>query len=398
MKLNKNTDYEKRAKFIASLTLVIILILLVVFSFFLEPKVELKSLQSNSIYVTQYIVRVDDNVQQANKVEQNTKLNSQSEEIKHEDTSLRKMITENSTNKLEVIEQQKFEVKKEIKTINKEKQAQKIKTVQKKIEVKKVKSKTETSEKTKSIKKEITNFDKKKDVSNSQNKNIIKEQKEKQITKQSLDIEFNNNSNTAAVSNSNDNVNNSSLNGNDITRPYQRTEFLAAEVCAAGQRDDIVSADGFEAVICHFGVVIRIKQRHHIAPAGVPNQIVEMFGVNFGLCFVEPESVNAVVDVVFFQLAPYISSGSGIGDIDLTLPAVEIKNPVAPAGGAHEHIVASHVVVVFTVFIDGRPNGNHKLCVHSMQLFGHGLHIGPVFGVEFVVALLCPMEIIGDDD
>lgn len=214
MKLNKNTDYEKRAKFIASLTLVIILILLVVLSFFLEPKVELKSLQSNSIYVTQYIVRVDDNVQQANKVEQNTKLNSQSEEIKHEDTSLRKMTTETSINKLEVIEQQKFEVKKEIKPINKEKQAQKLKTVQKKIEVKKVKSKTETSEKTKSIKKEITNFDKKKDVLNSQNKNIIKEQKEKQITKQSLDIEFNNNSNTATVSNSNDNVNNSSLNGN----------------------------------------------------------------------------------------------------------------------------------------------------------------------------------------
>ena len=244
MKLNKNTDYEKRAKFIASLTLVIILILLVVLSFFLEPKVELKSLQSNSIYVTQYIVRVDDNVQQANKVEQNTKLNSQSEEIKHEDTSLRKMTTETSTNKLEVIEQQKFEAKKEIKPINKEKQAQKIKTVQKKIEVKKVKSKTETSEKTKSIKKEITNFDKKKDVSNSQNKNIIKEQKEKQITKQSLDIEFNNNSNTVAVSNSNDNVNNSSLNGNSSVDVLSILIARATQLKRYPRRAQILDIEG----------------------------------------------------------------------------------------------------------------------------------------------------------
>lgn len=192
MQSNKIADYDIRAKFIASSTLAIIIIVHIVFTFVFEKKVELKSLQTNSVYVTQYITKeyTEDNVQKNNKTEQKSEPNLQPIEIKHEDATYRKIITETSTSKLDVIEQQKFEVKN-------------------------IKTKTDTKKNSKITKKKIITLDQKEAILNEKNNKTISESNKKQILKQSLAVEqeFNNNSDALIVSQSN-NVNNSFINEN----------------------------------------------------------------------------------------------------------------------------------------------------------------------------------------
>jgi outer membrane biosynthesis protein TonB len=192
MQSNKIADYDIRAKFIASSTLAIIIIVLIVVTFVFEKKVELKSLQTNSVYVTQYITKgyTEDNVQKNNKTEQKSEPNLQPIEIKHEDATYRKIITETSTSKLDVIEQQKFEVKN-------------------------IKTKTDTKKKSNTTKKKIITLDQKEAILNEKNNKTISESNKKQILKQSLAVEqeFNNNSDALIVSQSN-NVNNSFINEN----------------------------------------------------------------------------------------------------------------------------------------------------------------------------------------
>ena len=50
-----------------------------------------------------------------------------------------------------------------------------------------------------------------------------------------------------------------------------------------------------------------------------------MLGPYFRLGYVEPEGVNALVSIVFLELAPYKLSCFGIRNVYLCLPAVEIK-------------------------------------------------------------------------
>lgn len=192
MQSNKIADYDIRAKFIASSTVAIIIIVLIVFTFVFEKKVELKSLQTNSIYVTQYITKeyTEDNVQQNNKTEQKSEPNLQPKEIKHEDATYRKIITETSTSKLDVMEQQKLEIKN-------------------------IKTKTDTKKKSKTTKKKIITLEQKEDILNEKNNKTINELNKKQIIKQSLGVEqeFNNNSDALIVSQSN-NVNNSFISEN----------------------------------------------------------------------------------------------------------------------------------------------------------------------------------------
>ena len=186
--------------------------------------------------------------------------------------------------------------------------------------------------------------------------------------------------------------------GFNVARPHERSEFLTAEVGTAGEGDNVLSARGTQAVISHFRIVIRIQQCHHIASALEPDEVVKVLGMNFGFGFVKPKPVHTVVNVVFFYFAPHIVSCGGVGHVNFILPAVKIKHTVSPSCSPHEHIVFTHVVVVFTAVVDGGPHGHHEFCVHLMQFIRHGFHIGPVLRVKFVVPLFCPVEVIGNDN
>ena len=123
-----------------------------------------------------------------------------------------------------------------------------------------------------------------------------------------------------------------------------------------------------------------------------------MLRVDFRLCFVKPKAIYAIVYVVFLEPLPHICSRFRIRWVNLRLRAIEIKHPVGAAHCANQHIVLQHMAVIFTVFVDGGPHRNHKLHAHVVELFRHLFGIRPVFGVEFVIALLCPMEIVDHDN
>ena len=56
------------------------------------------------------------------------------------------------------------------------------------------------------------------------------------------------------------------------------------------------------------------------------------------------------------------------------------------------------MAVVFAFLVYGRPHRHHQLYAHFMQLVRHFLWILPVTRIEFIVALLRPVEIVYDDN
>ena len=50
------------------------------------------------------------------------------------------------------------------------------------------------------------------------------------------------------------------------------------------------------------------------------------------------------------------------------------------------------------ISIDGRPDGDHQLHAHALELFRHRFGVGPIALVELPVALLRPVEKVDDDD
>ena len=123
-----------------------------------------------------------------------------------------------------------------------------------------------------------------------------------------------------------------------------------------------------------------------------------MLRVNLRLGFIKPKRIHAVVYIVFLELAPDEFSCGRVGDVDFILPTVKIKDSVRSSGSAHKHIVVSHMPIIFAVFVYCRPHRHYQLCIHTVKLVAHSLDIGPIFRVELIVTLLCPMKIVSDNN
>ena len=185
--------------------------------------------------------------------------------------------------------------------------------------------------------------------------------------------------------------------GLDVPRPDQGPKPLGAGVGRPGKGDDVVPAHRLHPLVDQLGVAVGVDQRRFVPPAGVEDQVVKVLGMDLRLRLVEPEQVDPVVQVVFLELLKDVGPAFRVGGVDFRLRAVKLKHPAHAGGGADQHVLVRHVGVVFAVLVDGRPHGHHQPHAHFVKLVRHGFWIGPVGGVEFIVPLLGPVEVIDDD-
>ena len=183
-----------------------------------------------------------------------------------------------------------------------------------------------------------------------------------------------------------------------IPAPDERAEALRPGPRAAEEIDDLGLAGGGLAVEESPGVLKRVDVSDlEDGPGGVAVG-VEVVDVVFGLCFVEPEDFDAVVEVVVFDGIPHEGAGGGGGEVGVDRVTHEGHGGADAAVGADQVSGFEHGGVVGGALVDGRPDRDHELDVHGLQLRDHGGGVGPVDGVELPFALERPVEEIGDDD
>ena len=183
----------------------------------------------------------------------------------------------------------------------------------------------------------------------------------------------------------------------DITRPDKRTVFLAAGPCTPQKIYDV-----FLALCPHpLEKGLRIHHRVHIADLHIRPQmitvILKIIHTVFRLRLIQPEDFHALVIIVLLRLAPDILSGLRIGRIILNgIPHIDIVDPHTLFHPG-EQALRLHLLEILTLIIHHRPDGNHQLDAHLLQLCDHGIRIRPVGLVKTPVTLLRPVEEIHHD-
>ena len=185
--------------------------------------------------------------------------------------------------------------------------------------------------------------------------------------------------------------------GVDVAGPHEGAVPLAARPGAAHEVDDLVLAGRALPLVEGAREHLRVEVADLGVGAEVVAEVVEVVDAVFGLGLVEPERLDAEVEVVLAAQVPDELPGGGIGRVEEHARALELHLHVDAAFGAHEQVVLLHGVEVLGLRRDLRPDGDHELDTEVVELVGHGPGVGPELLVEAEVAHLGPVEEVRDD-
>ena len=185
--------------------------------------------------------------------------------------------------------------------------------------------------------------------------------------------------------------------GVDVAAPHQRAVPLAAGPGTAHQVDDVLLALGLHTVIEQAGVHLGIDIAYLQVGADFVAVVVKLIHPIFRLGFIQPEQAHAVIIVVLFALFPHKFPGFGVGGVQKQAVAAKLHRDLHAVLGLDQHTLFLHFLEVLAAQVDLRPDGDHQLDPHFLQLLAHGLGIGEEFFVKAEVAHARPVEEVDDD-
>ncbi len=123
-----------------------------------------------------------------------------------------------------------------------------------------------------------------------------------------------------------------------------------------------------------------------------------------GLAGVEPEHVDPESVVVVAQLLPQVGARVGVRGViernrrrDRGATVGELRVEWRSALRRDEQPVAQHLCVVLRQGAHRRPDRDHQLDAHVVELADHAARIGPFARLEAPVAVMWPVEEVADD-
>ena len=185
--------------------------------------------------------------------------------------------------------------------------------------------------------------------------------------------------------------------GGHVAAPKHVAVLLAARPAGAQQVHGLLvgPAHGLKVGAA---VILGIDVAAFQGRAQIIAEVVEIVLGQVRLGIVQPEEINAVIVIMALALVPHVGPGFRVGGVDLHAVALEIIGLRRAALGAHEQAPFHHFIEVFAAPVHAGPHGHHHFDAHAVQFVHHGLGVGPVFPVEFPVALHRPVEEVDHDN
>ena len=186
--------------------------------------------------------------------------------------------------------------------------------------------------------------------------------------------------------------------GMDVARPDQRAVAGGACPRAAQQVDHLVLTLALLAVVEGAGVALGVDIARLGDGAGIVAVVVKVVGAVLGLGLVQPEDLDAAVVVVFLDLAPQVLAGVGVGGVkEHGVLIDEAHLAVHALVAAGDVALLVHFLIILGQQRDLRPDGDHQLHAHLLELAHHCLGIGPELLIEAEVAHVRPVEEVHHD-
>ena len=153
----------------------------------------------------------------------------------------------------------------------------------------------------------------------------------------------------------------------DVTRPEDDPVLLATGPDAADEVNDVPLPGGLLTFIKGLGVVERVDIAELEGRTLVVAEVVEVVHeAVLRFRFVEPEHPHAIVVVVLLSLVPDVLAGTRISGVEEGFVAHEVVRILVHPFGPDEVALIIHLVIIFTIDVDGRPDGNHQLDPHLL--------------------------------
>ena len=185
--------------------------------------------------------------------------------------------------------------------------------------------------------------------------------------------------------------------GSNVPRPQYDSIPLGAQPCASDQVAHFLTL-GFQAVVKCLCKPHAIDIADLLPVSKVHADIVVIIGPHLRLRLIQPEGTDSIVIVIFLSPGPEKFLGSRMGGIHISLGTKEHKYHVHSPLSPENVIMLSHICIIFTPWVYGRPDGHHQFDAHGLQLTDHGLGIRPFLRIKLPFSLHGPMKIINDYD
>jgi len=184
----------------------------------------------------------------------------------------------------------------------------------------------------------------------------------------------------------------------DVPGPHQRPVSLTSRPCAANQIHGVALARFDLTFVEPAGVVLGVEVAHlkrrtcMVAVLGVVVVLVLRFG------YIQPEGLDAQVEVVLLALVPHVGASGGIGRVVEHARVLESHVKVDAGLRPHQQVILAHFFVILRRDRALRPDGDHQLDAERAQLLHHRGGVGEEGFVESEIAHPGPVEAIGHDD
>ena len=154
--------------------------------------------------------------------------------------------------------------------------------------------------------------------------------------------------------------------GTNIRRPQDRPLALLTQVRVAGEN---------QRTLVRFALAEELGARTHLEVSAVGRQV--------GLGLIGPERVEALADDVLVEGLPVPFGRFGVGGVDIRSGSI-IRKPVnrRTVGVGDQPALLQQIVVVAVGGHKARPDADHRLKAHLVQLLVHPRRIGPKLGVK----------------
>ena len=181
----------------------------------------------------------------------------------------------------------------------------------------------------------------------------------------------------------------------NIRRPDDGAVVLDAEIAVAGEDQGAVIGVLAESVVERCGV----KQRIHVEILRArANVVVAAIRGQIGLGLIGPKRVESLAQDVVANRVPVPLRGFGIGRVDVGTGVIVGQTVGRRAVGEMlEPAVLGKLGVEAVRRHKARPDADHGLNAHLVQLVVHGLRIGPVARIEIHLAHVGVVEPVDDD-
>ena len=184
----------------------------------------------------------------------------------------------------------------------------------------------------------------------------------------------------------------------DVAGPDERAVLLRAGPRAAQEVQNILLPLLLHALIEGLGVALRVDVADlHVRPEVVAVVVEIVIGV-LRLGLIQPEHAHALVVVVFLHFVPDEFARLGVRRVVVDRVVHAVQRNREAALDIDEQAALAHLCIVRALVVDGRPDRDHQLDAHLLQLADHRVRVWPVLRVEAPLALERPVEEVDDDD